>query len=85
MDLDCPRCDWPAPIGTGARAVCTHCGFQWQADPPAVSPRRPLDQHPDDLGVAAEPLARIRGFMSGPQTDADRAAARRFLDGLAER
>lgn len=63
-DKGCPRCGGRCGGGTAARLLCARCGHDWQADPPAA---RGLDEHPDDLGAAAAPLARIRRFLDGPE------------------
>lgn len=80
----CPRCGHDAHAGTGARSICTACGHEWQVGAAEHLPAA-QDAHPDDLGVAAEPLARIRGFLDGPPAQAERARASRFLDSLADR
>lgn len=38
----------------------------------------------DDLSTLSLPLERLRTWYVAPPTEAERAAARRFLDGLAE-
>jgi hypothetical protein len=70
---DCPSCGWPAPAGAGP---CLHC---CTARPPAPDPE-PVDP----LDGAALTVAELRGFIESPDTPADRAAARRFLDRQAE-
>lgn len=95
----CGRCgtDWQA-AGTdrqaadSTRAPARPCA-RHRAEPDPETPDG-RDQHSgadpwdrpelDDLGSAAVTVHRLRHFLHGPATPAERAAARRFLDTLAE-
>jgi hypothetical protein len=72
-DRECSSCGWAAPAGAGH---CLHC----LTPQPAAPDPEPVDR-PDG---AALTVAELRGFVRSPDTPADRAAARRFLDRLAE-
>jgi hypothetical protein len=92
---DCPCCGWPASAGTGARAVCIHCGHQFQVEPVEVPPSRQIadracsgqDDHPDGdgpdyLGAVSLTVERIRRWLNAPVTDTERARARAVVDRL---
>lgn len=88
MPYDCPRCGHGSTAGTAARLICTACGLDWQVPSlTAPMPREPdADSwdHGDDLSTLSLPFERLRTWYVAPPTEAERAAARRFLDGLAE-
>ena len=77
----CPRCLFDGGnAGTSARQFCRSCGCSWQV----VLAEVPANHLVDDLGAASVTLDRLRRFLDGPPTDAERAEARRRLDSLAE-
>lgn len=77
----CPRCAHPAYAGTGGWSTC-RCGRSWAVHPAEVADVvEPLDR----LDGAALSVDRLRAYLHGPTTAAERAAARRRLDQLADR
>jgi len=68
----CPTCGRPAESGTGGWSTCT-CGRSWPVHPIEV----PV-QARDDLGTASLTVDRLRSYLHGPVTPAERAAARWF-------
>lgn len=73
----CPSCGQPSSAGTGGWSTC-RCGRSWPVHAAEVPPE-PLDV----LSAAALPLDRLRNYLHGPVTPAERAEARRRLDRLA--
>lgn len=74
---DCPCCGWPASAGTSARAVCTHCGHQFQVEPVEVPATgdvtglgrsgqydHPDGDGPDYLGAVLLTVERIRRWLT---------------------
>jgi len=96
--LRCPRCASERVAGTSAREFCGYCGHEWQSGAHRVEPDPETpdgrDQHsgagPWDRrtydGLAADNVTVewLRAWYVVPPTEAERAAARRHLDSLAE-
>lgn len=73
----CPRCGSSRVGGNSARSVCNRCGADWQSGQDA--------EPADDLGSTSLTTGALRAWYAKPEEEADRAAARRFLDSLADR
>jgi len=74
----CPSCGRPAESGTAGWSTCA-CGRSWPTHPAEI----PAAAR-DDLGAAALTVDRLRSYLHGPVTPAERVAARRRLDGPAQ-